>query len=65
MKLYLAPMEGITSYIYRNALEKYFPGTDRYSHRLSRRTRIRSCARKSEEMCFRRITGCRILFRRF
>ena len=30
MKLYLAPMEGITSYIYRNALEKYFPGTDRY-----------------------------------
>lgn len=30
MKIYLAPMEGITSYIYRNALEKYFPGTDRY-----------------------------------
>ena len=30
MKFYLAPLEGITGYIYRNALEKYFPGTDRY-----------------------------------
>ena len=26
MKFYLAPMEGITGHIYRNALEKYFPG---------------------------------------
>lgn len=30
MKFYLAPLEGITGYIYRNALEKYFPGADRY-----------------------------------
>lgn len=30
MKYYLAPMEGITGHVYRNALEKYFPGTDRY-----------------------------------
>ena len=30
MKYYLAPLEGITGHIYRNALEKYFPGTDRY-----------------------------------
>ena len=30
MKFYLAPMEGITGHIYRNALEKYFPGTDKY-----------------------------------
>ena len=30
MKYYFAPLEGITGYIYRNALEKYFPGTDRY-----------------------------------
>lgn len=30
MKFYLAPLEGITGHIYRNALEKYFPGTDRY-----------------------------------
>lgn len=30
MKFYLAPLEGITGYIYRNAVEKYFPGTDRY-----------------------------------
>lgn len=30
MKFYLAPLEGITGYVYRNALEKYFPGTDRY-----------------------------------
>lgn len=30
MRYYLAPMEGITGHIYRNALEKYFPGTDRY-----------------------------------
>lgn len=30
MKFYIAPMEGITGHIYRNALEKYFPGTDKY-----------------------------------
>lgn len=30
MRYYLAPMEGITGHVYRNALEKYFPGTDRY-----------------------------------
>lgn len=30
MKFYLAPLEGITGHIYRNALEKYFPGVDRY-----------------------------------
>ena len=30
MKLYLAPMEGITTYIYRNALEKYYGGIDKY-----------------------------------
>lgn len=30
MKFYLAPMEGITGYIYRNAHHKYFPGVDKY-----------------------------------
>lgn len=30
MRFYLAPLEGITGHVYRNALEKYFPGTDRY-----------------------------------
>ena len=30
MKFYLAPLEGLTGYIYRNAMERYFPGTDRY-----------------------------------
>ena len=30
MKFYLAPLEGITGYVYRNALEKYFSGADRY-----------------------------------
>lgn len=30
MKFYLAPLEGVTGYIYRNVLEKHFPGTDRY-----------------------------------
>lgn len=30
VKLYLAPLEGITGYVYRNALEKYFSGADRY-----------------------------------
>ena len=30
MKFYLAPLEGVTGYIFRNALEAYFPGTDRY-----------------------------------
>lgn len=30
MKFYLAPMEGITGYIYRNAYEKYFHNIDTY-----------------------------------
>ncbi len=30
MKLYFAPMEGITGYILRNTHAEYFPGTDRY-----------------------------------
>lgn len=30
MKFYLAPMEGITGYIYRNAYDKYFNNIDRY-----------------------------------
>ena len=30
MKLYLAPMEGITTYIYRNAYNHYFGGIDKY-----------------------------------
>lgn len=30
MKLYLAPMEGITTYIYRNALHHHYGGFDRY-----------------------------------
>lgn len=30
MKIYFAPMEGITSYIFRNAYEKYYGGIDKY-----------------------------------
>lgn len=30
MRFYLAPLEGVTGYIFRNALEQYFPGADRY-----------------------------------
>ena len=30
MKYYLAPMEGITGHIYRNAYEKYFHNIDKY-----------------------------------
>ena len=30
MKYYLAPMEGITTYIYRNAYNHYFGGIDKY-----------------------------------
>lgn len=30
MKYYLAPMEGLTTYIYRNAFNRYFGGIDRY-----------------------------------
>ena len=30
MKFYLAPMEGITGYVYRNAYNKYFDGVDKY-----------------------------------
>ncbi len=30
MNYYLAPMEGITTYIYRNAYNKYFGGIDKY-----------------------------------
>lgn len=29
-KLYMAPMEGLTGYVYRNAYHKYFHGIDRY-----------------------------------
>ena len=32
MKFYVAPLEGITGYIYRNALEKYFPGAEPLFH---------------------------------
>ena len=30
MKYYMAPMEGLTGYIYRNAYQKYFHDIDRY-----------------------------------
>lgn len=30
MKYYYAPMEGVTSYLFRNAHHRYFPGVDRY-----------------------------------
>ena len=30
MKLYLAPLEGITGWIYRNALKECFGGFDKY-----------------------------------
>lgn len=30
MQIYLAPMEGITTYIYRNALAKYYGGVDKF-----------------------------------
>lgn len=30
MQYYMAPLEGITGYIFRNALEDFFPGADKY-----------------------------------
>ena len=30
MKIYFAPLEGITGYVFRNAYEKYYGGIDRY-----------------------------------
>lgn len=30
MEIYLAPMEGITTYLYRSALHKYYGGVDKY-----------------------------------
>ena len=30
MKIYLAPMEGITTYVYRNSFSRYFGGIDKY-----------------------------------
>lgn len=30
MKKYLAPMEGITTFVYRNALQHYYGGIDKY-----------------------------------
>lgn len=30
MKYYMAPMEGLTGYIYRNAYQKYFHDIDRW-----------------------------------
>jgi len=35
MKYYMAPMEGLTGYIYRNAYQKYFHDIDRFSLHLS------------------------------
>lgn len=34
MQFYLAPMEGLTGYVYRSAYHKYFPAADRYSRHL-------------------------------
>lgn len=30
VKIYMAPMEGVTTYVYRNIYDKYFGGVDRY-----------------------------------
>ena len=30
MQFYLAPLEGITGYVYRNAYEKFFHNVERY-----------------------------------
>lgn len=30
VKIYMAPMEGVTTYVYRNVYDKYFGGVDRY-----------------------------------
>ena len=30
VKVYMAPMEGVTTYVYRNVYNKYFKGVDRY-----------------------------------
>lgn len=54
MKLYLAPMEGITGYIFRNAYIKHFGGADRYftpfiaNKRLSTKE-IRECSPENNE----------------
>lgn len=40
MLFYLAPMEGITGYIVRNAYAHYFPYIDKYLHRLSRQQKM-------------------------
>ena len=30
MQYYMAPMEGLTGYVYRNAFQRYFGGIDKY-----------------------------------
>ena len=30
MNIYMAPLEGITTYVFRNAFAKYYGGVDRY-----------------------------------
>ena len=30
MKYYMAPLEGVTTYVYRNAYHKYFKSLDKY-----------------------------------
>ena len=30
MKIYFAPLEGITGYVFRNVYEKYYGGVDKY-----------------------------------
>ena len=50
MNLYLAPLEGITGHIYRNALHQCFDGFDKYLFHLSVRIRKDISAQERRRM---------------
>lgn len=57
MKFYLAPMEGITTYIYRTAYNRYFGGIDKYftpfiaSKKMNRRELNEILPEHNQEIC--------------
>ena len=56
MQFYLAPMEGLTGYVYRSAYHKYFPAADRYFTPFITNTineQIQNIAQKKDTLCRR------------
>ena len=60
MKIYLAPLEGITGYTYRRALYQCFGGFDKYFIPIypSKPERTVSAPEKRKTLCLRIMRGC-------